>query len=43
MIRFLLIITAIVAFIWFAAAQVPLGYVMRKLPLNAMGVQWTQS
>ena len=43
MIRFLLVLTAVVALVWFAAAKVPLGYVMRKLPLNTMGVQWTQS
>ena len=43
MMRFLLVLTALVALLWFAAAQVPLGFALRKLPLNASGVQWTQS
>ena len=34
MIRFLLAVIAVVALVWFAAAKIPLGYVMRKLPLN---------
>ncbi|MEQ8559725.1 MAG: type II secretion system protein N [Henriciella sp.] len=41
--RFLIILVAIVALAWFAAAQIPLGYALRKAPLNDMGVQWTQS
>ncbi len=43
MIRFLLLLTAIVAIGIAAVSQVPTGFVLRKLPLNAMGVQWTQS
>ena len=41
--RILLAVIAILALIGFAAAQIPLGFVLRKLPLNSMGVQWTQS
>lgn len=43
MMRFFFILVAVAAFAWFAAAQIPLGFVLRKLPLNAMGIQWTQS
>lgn len=42
MFRFLLILAAIVAFVWFGLSQLPLGFVLRRLPLNALGVQWTQ-
>ena len=41
--RFLLVVLAIIALIWFGASRIPMGYVLRKLPLNSMGVQWTQS
>ena len=43
MMRFLLCLIALIALVWFAAAQLPLGFVLRKMPLNAMGVEWTQS
>ena len=43
MFRALLIILAIVALIGAALSQVPLGFVLKKLPLGAMGVYWTQS
>lgn len=43
MIRVLLVVTAIGALLWFAASQIPLGLVLNRLPLNNMGVEWTQS
>lgn len=43
MMRFLLILTAIAALVWFGLSQLPLGFALRRLPLNTMGVQWTQS
>ncbi|MGB3626990.1 MAG: type II secretion system protein N [Henriciella sp.] len=43
MLRFLLVLTALIALVWFAASQIPLGMVLNRLPLNAMGVEWTQS
>lgn len=43
MIRFLLILVAILALAWAGISQIPTGFVLRKLPLNDMGVQWTQS
>lgn len=43
MMRLALVFAAIIAFAVFAVSQVPLGFVLRRLPLNAMGVQWTQT
>lgn len=43
MIRFLLVLTLIVALVWFAASRIPLGMVLTRLPLNDMGIEWTQS
>lgn len=41
--RILLILAALIALVWAGASQVPLGFALRQLPMNAMGVQWTQS
>ncbi|WP_084399994.1 type II secretion system protein N [Henriciella aquimarina] len=43
MMRFVLILIAVLALAGFALSQVPLGFALSRLPLNAMGVQWTQS
>lgn len=43
MTRFLLLVAGLIALAWFGAAQLPIGFVLQRLPLNAMGVQWTQS
>ncbi|MEQ9316640.1 MAG: type II secretion system protein N [Henriciella sp.] len=41
--RFLLVLVAIVALLWFGASRIPLGMALSRLPLNSMGVEWTQS
>ena len=41
--RVFLIIAALVALTWAGVSQIPLGFALRQLPLNAMGVNWTQS
>ena len=41
--RILLIAVTLIALVWFTAAQVPVGFVLKRLPVNAMGIQWTQS
>lgn len=41
--RIILILAALIALIWAGASQIPLGFALRQLPLNAMGVNWTQS
>ena len=41
--RVFLIFAALVALIWAGVSQIPLGFALRQLPLNAMGVNWTQS
>lgn len=43
MMRFVLFVVALVALAWFAVAQLPIGFVLQRLPLNAMGVEWMQS
>ncbi|MEM5517705.1 type II secretion system protein N [Henriciella sp. AS95] len=43
MIRFILVLVVLGALVWFAASRVPLGMVLTRLPLNDMGVEWTQS
>ena len=43
MIRFLLVLVAIGALIWFAASRIPLGMALNQAPLSGMGIQWTQS
>ena len=41
--RILLILAALVALVWAGLSQIPLGFALRQVPLNAMGVNWTQS
>lgn len=43
MFRILLVLIAILALIWAGLSQLPLGFALRRLPLNTMGVYWTQS
>jgi general secretion pathway protein N len=42
-VRVILILAALFALVWAALSQIPLGFALRQLPLNAMGVNWTQA
>lgn len=41
--RLVLVLAALAALAWAALSQIPLGYVLRQMPLNSMGVHWTQT
>lgn len=41
--RLILVLAALGALIWAALSQIPLGFALRQMPVNSMGLDWTQT